>query len=78
MVGWFIAIALITLMVFLPQHRMIVRWNTAGVVAFQGLQRNLFSLGVTWIMFACISGRGSKKLVFFLYSYFCYYNKHKN
>ena len=64
-VCWFIAIALITLMVFLPQHRIVIGWNSAGFVAFEGLQRNLFSLGVTWIMFACISGKGSKKNLVF-------------
>ena len=57
--GWIGAVTLTSLVVFLPHFYCDGCWSIASEIIFDSLHSNLFSLSVSWIIFACISGHGS-------------------
>ena len=57
--GWIGAVTFTSLVVFLPHFYCDGCWNLASEILFDSLHRNLFSLAVSWIIFACVSGYGS-------------------
>jgi len=54
--GWILGLAAVSCSVFLVATR--DGWNAQGNVAWESLQRLLFTFGVCWIIFACSTGNG--------------------
>ena len=63
--GWVIAMTLFLLTQYLPHLKVCdvpeeCAWTRDGEVAWNSLMSTMYSLAISWIIFACINGYGGK------------------